>query len=220
MKSVLLRLEGPLQSWGLSSRFDERDTALEPTKSGVVGLCAAALGLTRDDTAGLAPIASLRMAVRVDRPGTLAREFHTAGGGTFAGRDYGVRRASGSKGATVISRRSYLADASFLAALGGDDHELIGRIDAALRAPHWPLFLGRRAFVPTVPIAAGTVDGPPDEAVERAAPWARSEPSVRVLVEVLENGLPQSDQPVSFKSRDRQYTTRLVAVRQLQLRED
>ena len=133
MKSVLLRLEGTQQSWGLSSRFDERDTALEPTKSGVVGLCAAALGISRSDVDALRPLAALRLAVRVDRPGTLSRDFQTAGGGLFAGEEYGVRRASGGRGETVISRRAYLADASFRAALGGVEHDLIARVDAALR---------------------------------------------------------------------------------------
>lgn len=216
MKSVLLRLEGPLQSWGLSSRFDERDTALEPTKSGVIGLCAAALGLPRDDEEALARLAALRFAVRIDRPGTLSTDFQTAGGGLFAGGDYGVRKASGAAGDTVISRRAYLADSSFLAALGGQNHDLVSRVDAAVRAPHWPLFLGRRAFVPSVPIAAGLFDGPPDLALENAPRGLRAEPRVRLVVEVDADGLPRNDQPLSFRSDDRRFATRLVADREVE----
>jgi CRISPR system Cascade subunit CasD len=220
VKSVLLRLEGPQQSWGVSSRFDERDTALEPTKSGVVGLCAAALGIGRDDVDRLRPLAALRLAVRVDRPGTLARDFQTAGGGRFAGDDYGVRKASGGKGDTVISRRAYLADASFLAALGGDDHDLLDRIDAALRSPHWPLFLGRRSFVPVTGVAAGLVDLDPIAALERAARHPRSARGpLRLVVEVAEGGLPRNDQPLSFVSNDRRFASRLVEDRELQLPE-
>lgn len=216
MKSVLIRLEGCQQSWGLSSRFDERDTALEPTKSGVVGLCAAALGISRADTEALRPIAALRMAVRIDRPGTLARDFQTAGGGRFAGEDYGVRKASGGSGDTVISRRAYLADASFLAALGGDDHELIGCIDAALRSPHWPLFLGRRSFVPVTGIAAGVVELDPVTALERAPRHARSPKGpLRLVVEVTDGGLPRNDQPLSFTSNDRRFASRLVEDREV-----
>lgn len=211
MKSVLLRLEGPLQSWGVSSRFDERDTALEPTKSGVVGLCAAAMGIARDDVEALKPLAALRLAVRIDRAGTLSRDFQTAGGGLFNGQDYGVRKASGSKGETVISRRAYLADASFLAALGGDDHGLIERIDAALRAPHWPLFLGRRAFVSSVGIAAGVIDVDPVAALERAPRHPRGDTGpLRLVVEVTEGGLPRTDQPLAFTSHDRRFALRLV----------
>ena len=41
MSVLLLRLSGPMQSWGVQSRFTVRDTGLEPSKSGVVGLIAA-----------------------------------------------------------------------------------------------------------------------------------------------------------------------------------
>lgn len=44
MSTLLMRLAGPLQSWGTTSRFDQRDTGKEPSKSGVIGLMAAALG--------------------------------------------------------------------------------------------------------------------------------------------------------------------------------
>lgn len=219
MKSVLIRLEGPQQSWGLSSRFDERDTALEPTKSGVIGLCAAALGLARGDDAGLERLAALSLAIRVDRPGTVARDFQTAGGGQFAGRDYGVRKASGGAGDTVISRRMYLADASFLAALGGEDHALVERVDSALRAPHWPLFLGRRAFVPTRPLAAGLVEMAPEAAVASRPRIERGDKRVRLLVEVASDGLPRQDQPLSFASHDRRFASRLVANREVELQE-
>ena len=47
MPTLLMRLAGPMQSWGTGSRFDERDTQLEPSKSGVVGLLCAALGRDR-----------------------------------------------------------------------------------------------------------------------------------------------------------------------------
>lgn len=49
MATLLLRLAAPLQSWGADSKFETRKTNREPTKSGVIGLLAAALGLRRDD---------------------------------------------------------------------------------------------------------------------------------------------------------------------------
>ena len=45
MPTLLLRLVGPMQSWGTTSRFDQRDTGKEPSKSGIVGLLAAAMGI-------------------------------------------------------------------------------------------------------------------------------------------------------------------------------
>ena len=68
MPTLLLRLVGPMQSWGTTSRFDERDTGKEPSKSGVIGLLAAALGIDRENWVDLAPLTRLRMGVRHDRP--------------------------------------------------------------------------------------------------------------------------------------------------------
>ena len=80
MPTLLLRLAGPMQSWGTTSRFDQRDTGKEPSKSGVIGLIAAALGIDRelwnDD---LKALAGLVMGVRHDRPGVLKRDYQTAG---------------------------------------------------------------------------------------------------------------------------------------------
>ena len=71
MATLLLRLAAPLQSWGADSKFETRKTNREPTKSGVIGLLAAALGLRRDDAAGLARLNGLNFAVRADREGSL-----------------------------------------------------------------------------------------------------------------------------------------------------
>ncbi|MGW3293907.1 type I-E CRISPR-associated protein Cas5/CasD [Streptomyces xiamenensis] len=78
---LLVRLAGPLQSWGITGRFARRDTHSRPTKSGVIGLCAAALGLHREEPLG--ELAELRFGVRADRPGTPLRDYHTVGGGRY-----------------------------------------------------------------------------------------------------------------------------------------
>ena len=150
MPTLLLRLCGPMQSWGTRSRFTERDTELEPSKSGVLGLLCAALGLPRHEPIDQAPnsLAELRMGVRVDHEGTLARDYHTAGG---AGD--GVRRADGTASRdAVVSNRYFLAEADFLVGLEGSDRELLERLEAALHAPRWQIFLGRKSFVPSVPV--------------------------------------------------------------------
>src|SRR3990172_4603098 len=154
MPTVLLRLAGPMQSWGTRSRFTNRDTGLEPSKSGVIGLLCAALGWPRDaDTFHIVSkkytleefAQSLLMAVRVAREGRLMRDYHTA---------QDVRRADPTKGTqdTVVSERFYLADADFLVGLEGD-RALLEHIDAKLRAPTWTLYLGRKSFVPSLPVS-------------------------------------------------------------------
>ncbi|MEW6316028.1 MAG: type I-E CRISPR-associated protein Cas5/CasD, partial [Pseudomonadota bacterium] len=79
MPTLLLRLAGPMQSWGTTSRFDQRDTGKEPSKSGVIGLLAAALGIDREVwNDELKSLSALTMAVRHDRPGVLKRDYQTA----------------------------------------------------------------------------------------------------------------------------------------------
>ncbi|MFD7878292.1 type I-E CRISPR-associated protein Cas5/CasD [Streptomyces sp. NPDC059766] len=79
--ALLIRLAGPLQSWGLTGRFTRRDTHSRPTKSGVIGLCAAALGRDREEPLG--ELSEVLFGVRADRPGTPLRDYHTVGGGTY-----------------------------------------------------------------------------------------------------------------------------------------
>lgn len=143
MATLLLRLQGPMQSWGTTSRFDERDTQLEPSKSGVLGLICAALG--RDRKEPVDDLAALRMAVRVDREGIPMRDYQTATGVVVAS------SGKADRDRTVVSQRYYLADAIFLVGLEGE-RELLARINSALRAPYWPLSLGRKSFVPSIPV--------------------------------------------------------------------
>jgi CRISPR system Cascade subunit CasD len=157
MSTLLLRLAGPLQSWGYRSRFSDRDTGLEPTKSGVVGLLCCALGRPRSESP--VDLAALRMNVRVDRQGTFLKDFHTAGGGIFRGsREYFAPTSSGAKGKNpVVTERHYLQDASFLVALEGDDG-LLTRLAERLEDPRWPLALGRRSCPPSEPVFVSKTD--------------------------------------------------------------
>lgn len=170
MPTLLLRLAGPMQSWGTTSRFDQRDTGKEPSKSGVIGLLAAALGIDReiwnDDMKSLA---ALTMGVRHDRPGVLKRDYQTAG---CASTDK-MMRADGSLSEDgVTSQRHYLADAVFLVGLEGGDRALLERAQAALQNPVWPLALGRKSYVPSesVWLEGGIKDVPLLEALT-VAPW-------------------------------------------------
>jgi len=149
MSTLLLRLAGPMQSWGVQSRFTVRDTGLEPSKSGVIGLLCAALGRPRHEPVD--DLSALTLGVRVDREGFLKMDYHTAGGSHRQGDRYGVAKADGGKPDTVISQRYYLADADFLVGLEGEE-QLLRRLDSALACPVWPLYLGRKAFVPGGPV--------------------------------------------------------------------
>lgn len=195
MVTLLLRLQGPMQSWGTTSRFDERDTQLEPSKSGVLGLVCAALG--RDRHEPVEDLALLRMGVRVDHEGVPMRDYQTATGVLIATGKSDLRR-------TVVSPRYYLSDAAFLVGLEGADEALLTRIHAALRAPHWPLALGRKSFAPGMPIWLPNGLSPlPLEAAlaqyPRLASARRpdSRPTLRCLLEDDQEGAVRLDQPVA-----------------------
>jgi CRISPR system Cascade subunit CasD len=118
------------------------------------------------------------MGVRVDREGVLKMDFHTAGGSHRRGDRYGVARADGSGPSKdpVVSRRYYLADADFLVGLEGEDEELLKKLDAALLRPRWPLYLGRKAFIPGYLVRIGLLRLSLEEAL-RSSPLAGLHPA-------------------------------------------
>ena len=230
--SLALCFDAPMQSWGVDSRFVVRDTATEPTKSGVVGLLAAALGIQRNDDDSIADLARLRLGIRADREGIIERDYHTT---------QNVPNTEGRGHRTVISNRYYLADALFLVVLEGDA-ALLRRLHAAVQRPRWPLFFGRKAFVPARPLvtpagkekteaptAVGLVERSVDE-VLRQHPWLEiredlrrqevrkldaGQPTadLRVLTDCKSSHTgaePRRDHPISFAQGNRRFATHSV----------
>ncbi|SDH19744.1 type I-E CRISPR-associated protein Cas5/CasD [Pseudonocardia oroxyli] len=206
MTTLLLRLGGPLQSWGTSSRFSRRGTDRVPSKSGIVGLLAAAQGRRRTDP--LEELLALRLAVRTEQAGRLERDFQTAA-------------RAGERTPISISTRHYLADAVFLAAVEGDPALLEG-LQESLRVPHFPLYLGRRSCPPVGQLDQGLRELSCVEALQqepwRASLWfqkATRRPQVALeLVADCEAGEPGAelvrDEPLSFDPRHRQWAWRSV----------
>ena len=156
--TLFLRLAGPMQSWGTSSRFQLRRTDDYPSKSGVLGLLLCAMGVRREDSPReLLPLVALRMGVRVDRGGVIGWDYHTAGAkiGIRSADGKIKRTASTGEFETLLSRRQYLYDASFLVALQGPK-ETIAACAIALDNPVWPVFLGRKCCVPGEQVLLGT----------------------------------------------------------------
>lgn len=222
MGTLLLRLAGPMQSWGVQSHFTHRDTGLEPSKSGVIGLICAALGKPRDenhpdnrDKPSLESLAALRMGVRVDREGLVKRDYHTAQNVMKAG----GKPFSGLK-ETELSERFYLADAVFLVGLESRDSDLLQKIEKRLHRPVWMLFLGRKAFVPGEPIWLKDSGLKPEASLEdalqshpRLALGRNREERARLIIEDLERGsIVRPDQPISFLKGQRQFTVRRVRI--------
>lgn len=159
--SLVMRLAGPLQSWGIRSQFNRRETAGAPTKSGIVGLLAAAQGRARQDP--IDDLCGLTIGVRTDEAGTLLRDYHTVSdyrgvplpSATVTGK--GVQKRTGPAKFTHVTERFYLQDAVFVVAVGGLG-ALIGSLLEAMARPAFPLALGRRACVPTQPLVLKPAD--------------------------------------------------------------
>lgn len=197
MSVLMMQLAGPLQSWGSTARFTRRTTEPVPTKSGVIGMLAAALGRDRD--ADLDDLAALRFGVRVDQRGTLLRDYQTA-------------HHFDTDVSMPLSERFYLADAVFVAAVEGDG-ELIDRLRAALSRPTFMPYLGRRSCPPSRPIELGVrTDMTLDQALEReewrASTWYRRSPAHKnpVTLEILVEA-SAADEPKAHR-RDDAGTTR------------
>jgi CRISPR system Cascade subunit CasD len=151
---LFLRLEGVLQSWGDDARWSVRRTRGEPTKSGVIGLLAAAKGwgLSVEGDRHVERLGrELRMAVRADRPGGVLRDYQTVVGGVLSAEGKIKVNASTRQPETVVSERYYLSDACFLVALAGPRSTLEDLVHG-LRQPVWTPFLGRRSCPPSAPI--------------------------------------------------------------------
>lgn len=192
MPTLLLRLAGPLQSWGVDSKFEIRQTENEPTKSGVIGMVAAALGRRRDEP--IDDLASLNFGVRVDRPGVLLRDFHMAR----------VMKTA-KKTESYVTYRYYLSDAVFLAGLESDDDGLLEKIEHALSNPVFPLFLGRRSCPPTLPIVLGTRQASLLDALRNEPPLVKGRDKMRIRYDSPSGRAMKHDMPISFDVRHREY---------------
>ncbi len=205
MSTLLLRLAAPMQSWGVDAKFERRNTERLPTKSGVIGLIAAALGRRRNES--IDDLSALRFGVRVDHEGTLLRDYHTA------------KRESSKD--PYVTNRYYLSDAIFLAGLEGDE-KFLSDIKQALRFPVFPLFLGRRSCPPEGQVLLGIRAGKTLLDALREEPWLvsdwakKKEPAqarLRIVTDAGEKDTAiyyQRDIPVSFDQTHRRFGFRRV----------
>lgn len=205
---LLLWLEGPLQSWGERGRWDMRDTAPMPTKSGVVGLLACAQGIPRSDCRLVEMESALTMGVRADRPGYYLEDYQTITGGISTADGKG-RGNKGDEG-TIISRRQYLQDASFLVVLDGEEEDL-RRCAHYLQHPAWAVYLGRRSCVPTRPVYYELTErhASIEEALEKVpSPYMSMGKGLLCEIERTSGILERRDRPTIAPTRI--FTTRRV----------
>ena len=223
MKHLALYLRAPLQSWGASSKFGDRGTLDAPTRSGLLGLLAAACGVDKNDEARdrewLARAANLSVAVLAFRRGDRATDYHTVGARYDKDDPWQKRMIpttpDGKPRGTDLTHRDYLADSVFGAVLAGDD-ALVGEMAASLADPVWGVWLGRKSCIPTEPVLAGVFDsedaardalaGRLRDSLERGGGKVAGDDSTDVSFVVLEAPAGEEDEtlldvPVSFGRR-------------------
>lgn len=212
---LILRLEGPMQAWGTHTYEDFRPSNLYPTRSGLLGLLGACLGIDRRDRQALSRLGhSVEFSVRVDsqvvrvgeekpriKSGVKLPDFHTV---------LDARKVDGSANKfPVVSRREYLFDAAFTVAIGqrNDAAYALDVLADALRRPCYTPTLGRRACPPTRPL----LDGDPIEADDAlTALQMVSGCGELVYSESVRSSQPLRLRDVPLDGPNRQFGTRLV----------
>lgn len=191
MPTLLLRMDGPLQSWGTSLKLKDHDTDPYPSKSGVIGMIASALGRNRNED--VSDLSSLRFGVRIDRPGVIID-------------DYQASHVPGQK--EKIGHRKYLSDACFTCGLEGDI-EKITTIRDALRHPANALYLGRRGCPVTVELVQGIMEKTLLEALDS---YDKNGPHRTIIMDTDDTSCEAvRDVPVSFSLSGREYKYRFIS---------
>ena len=221
---MLMEIKG-LQSWGCNeSMTSRRQTLRFPTKSGIIGMFASALGLERDMSnedkigIGLNDLRSLEFGIRIDDDGTIGRDYRT-----MHEYDYNVDMKTGlihgrkfSRKPSEISERNFIMDAVFIVAVRGTD-EIINRIHDSLNNPHYALYYGRKEFPASFDMLMNIkmdnfLDVPIMTAFENEPSHSRSNinRSLRVIIDDNTSNDYIMDDPVSFDMNDRKYNRRYV----------
>ncbi len=161
MKEYLIfRIHGPMASWGQAAVGGDRPTGMQPTRSAMIGLLAAAMGIKRDDEDALQALQlSIEIAVKALVPSSLMRDYHTSQVPPQAKNVIHRSRKSElseqkQKLKTILSSRDYRCDGLWVVGVSlrkGSNLSLINIRDALLR-PKFTLYLGRKSCVLALPL--------------------------------------------------------------------
>lgn len=166
MNWLLFTLAAPLASFGLPGPVEKRGSSPLPTRSALLGLLAAALGLRRDDAAGLDDLAQrVRFACRVERSGSLLRDYHTIQTPPqplLKKAPHRTRRDELSfprdQLNTVLSRRDYHEDYRATIGVHCPGTATQQELQQALLRPKFTLYVGRKTCVLAWPLDPQPVD--------------------------------------------------------------
>ena len=209
MKTVLLKLSGPMQSWGTSSHFVTRNTDYYPSKSAVIGIIAASFGYRRDEDEKIKKLNDLDFAVRVDQVGVLRQDYQIA---SKYNEDWIIKD-------TYLTYRYYLEDSVFVVALSSEDEKWMDEIIYALKHPYFQQFMGRRSCPVPIDFVLKESEQEAIDALKNLA-WQASEHYQRKNKEYIadiyadkellddEPYSTRNDRVVSFSQKERKFGPR------------
>jgi CRISPR system Cascade subunit CasD len=160
---LLFRLYAPLAAWGDIAVGEVRPSFERPSRSAVLGLVAAALGIRRDREDELRALDdAYGYAVAVQAQGVPLRDYHTVQrppqrkGAAYATRRAELSALPRDALATTLSYRDYWQDAVYVACLWthrDDQPYSLKQLAMALKTPCFALYLGRKSCPPALPLA-------------------------------------------------------------------
>ena len=218
MKTVLLKLSGPMQSWDTSSHFDTRKTDYYPSKSAVIGIIAASFGYRRDEDEKIKKLNGLDFAVRVDQVGNLRKDFHIAT----------KYEGSGKPKKNYLTYRYYLEDSVFVVALSSEDKKWMDEIIYALKHPYFQQFMGRRSCPVPIDFVLKESEQGATDALKNLE-WQASKKYQRRNKEYIadiyadkellegEAHMTRNDRVVSFSQKERKFGPRFEAKSSIKL---
>lgn len=159
MNGFILDLQGPMMSFADRGFGQLREEGEFPSRSAVIGIVAAAMGVERGSERLLELHAGLRIHTARVRSGALLVDYHTVLTAGYDEYDPARLRREGAEGNPTLTWRSYHCDGHFVALVEGNDGELIEECRQALRSPVYTSFLGRRSCPPSTPLLPHEVDG-------------------------------------------------------------
>jgi len=212
---LILKLQGSMQAWGSHTYEDYRPSHIFPTRSAILGILAACLGIDRDDTIKREALNNslTQLTVRTDprymknRKAPLKMhkitDFHTV---------QNARKVDGAaRKDAIVSRREYLCDTEFSLAMVFDKEQgySLDDIKQAIQKPYYTPFLGRKSCPLQRPLYEAVITADNAQAALLEVPPMQG---TLYSEELFENSVPMEIRDVPMPTSIRQFSTRTINV--------
>jgi CRISPR system Cascade subunit CasD len=164
VKHLVFQLYGPMASWGEIAAGGSRTSDAHPSKSAVMGLLGAALGVRRDEDDRHVQLSeTFCIAIRVGNRGELLRDYHTTEVPGPIKKQYYTRKQElhSDNLNTILSDRDYRVDAHYMIAMWQSSERAafsLEELQEALQHPRFNLYLGRKSCPLALPLCPQIVE--------------------------------------------------------------